>query len=125
MLLIMTRGEDREFQIELLKVQLKHQDFTPIAMALISFEISILVPLATTYLALGWSLGVPLFIITSVASLVALIVAVYLTLGRLNRTLERRIIESVERDLQSIRERFIEAMQNSETFNQNDPRENG
>lgn len=105
----MSKKEDREFALELSKVQMKHQDISSTALSVIAVETSILAPLGLTFLAFGLSSGSNLLSIYSCVIFLALGMLYFWTLRYFGGKKTREEIEiNLEREVAPIRKKFID-----------------
>jgi len=111
--LIMSK-EEREFQIELLKIQLKHQDISSSIISVLSISISIFVTLGVTFLSIGLNTrNIPLQVLAVICMLTLPLITY-----RLPRNLKgRAVIEEIDRELEEelapIYEKFIKNVKNN------------
>lgn len=110
-----TTKEDREFQIELLKIQIKNDVILTQHSLLSSIEVSTFVSLTIAYLTLGLTLGNNFYVFVSVISIVFLIILMNLT----NRYFTSKktgesIKESLDEDFQPIRDKYIKPLETTE-----------
>jgi len=104
----MTTEEDREFQLEKLKVQLKHQALWSSLTLLIAVEFAAFISIAATFLSYGLTSENMYYIFVGLSSLVCLYIVVIGTVRYLeSKKIERVLDKNLEREIQSIRDRFI------------------
>ena len=105
--------EEREFQVEMLKVQIKH-DINSDLLMLFTLLLSALIALGTTYLALGITTNNQNFLISGVFCLTgfALLLAITIRII-LNNLNVGGLKENLEKELQPIRNKFINRTPNS------------
>jgi membrane protein YdbS with pleckstrin-like domain len=100
--------EEREFQLEVLKIQTKHQDILTLSTWLMAIEFSIFIPIAVTYLSYGLTVKNDWYVYVSVMWLLALIIIYQLTVRYFNSSrIQQQIDNNVEKELKPIREKYI------------------
>lgn len=100
--------EEKEFQLELLKVQIVHQDILSVLTLFIAILFSAMVSLATTYMNfffmskdLNWAYAV-------ITVLVMFSIAMFLTVRYYSSRGIRKLKRNLQEELQRIREKFID-----------------
>jgi hypothetical protein len=100
--------EEREFQLEMLKIQVKHSDISSQALAVVAIEFSALVSLAVTYLSAGLMGGNLGDFVIAAAILIALGILFRYTLRHFGSKKVGEFLEkNLDNELQPIRDRFI------------------
>lgn len=104
----MSKKEDREFELEKLKVQIKNQSIWSVTLSVISIEFSIFVPVAITYLSFGLSSGNQWFIILSALILIVLSLLNGLTLRYFgSKKIGFKFEKNIDKELDALRDKFI------------------
>ena len=104
----MATEEEREFQLEKLKVQLKHQVFWSSVTLLIAVEFAVFTSIATTFLSYGLTSWNMYYIFVAVSSLIGLFFVVRGTIHYFqSKKIEKVLDKNIEKDIQSIRDRFV------------------
>jgi hypothetical protein len=100
--------EEREFQLEKLKVQLKHQVLWSSVTLLIAVEFAVFTSVATTFLSYGLTSGNPYYVFVAVASIVCLYIVARGTIHYFqSKKIEDIMDKNIEKEIQSIRNRFV------------------
>ncbi len=103
-----TEKEEREFQLGMLKIQIETQSVLTVLTLFLAIELSALISLATTFLTLWHSTGIPSMLINTILVFPLFAVAIYFTLHYYSKGKGAKIIaEEVEKDIDKIREKFI------------------
>ena len=104
----MATEEEREFQLEKLKVQLKHQALWSSVTLLIAVEFAVFTSIATTFLSYGLISGNMYYVFVAVSSLVCLYIVVRGTIHYFQgKKIEKELDKNLEKEIQSIRDKFI------------------
>ena len=104
----MSTEEEREFQLEMLKVQIKHQTLWSSLTLLIAVEVAAFTSIAATYLNYGLISGNNFYIYVAVSSLICLYIVARGTIHYLqSKKIEKELDKNLEKEIQSIRDRFI------------------
>ena len=104
----MATEEEREFQLEKLKVQLKHQALWSSVTLLIAVEFAAFTSIATTFLSYGLISGNMFYVFVAVSSLVCLYIVARGTIHYFqSKKIEKELDKNLEKEIQSIRDRFI------------------
>ena len=104
----MSTKEEREFQLEMLKVQIKHQTIWSSLTLLIAVEFAAFTSIATTYLNYGLTSGNNFYIYVAATSLICLYIVARGTIHYFQgKKIEKELDKNLEKEIQSIRDRFI------------------
>jgi hypothetical protein len=107
-----TTKEDREFQIELLKIQIKYDSILTQHSQFLSIEVSTFVSLTLAYLTLGLTLGNQFYTLIAVISLISLIILTNLTRRYFeSKKTEESIEKNLDKEFQSIRDKYIKPLE--------------
>jgi ABC-type multidrug transport system fused ATPase/permease subunit len=112
--------EDREFDIELLKIQVTHKDIISQAMTMIAVEFSTFISIAMVLLGFGLNSSNLFYVFFAIFAVIILVIMVFMT-GRYfnSKKVKQQIEKYLEEELKPIRKKFIESMQNNVTLNKN------
>jgi len=103
-----TEEENREFQLEMLKLQIKHQEIWSSVTLVITVEFAAFISLGVTYLSFGLTSGNMLYIIIAVFSFVILYIVSKVTIHYFQKEKTyRKFDENLEKEIQCIRDRFM------------------
>jgi len=104
----MSTEEEREFQLEMLKVQIKHQTIWSSLTLLIAVEFAAFTSLAATFLSFGLTSGNNFYIFVAISSLICLYIVARGTIHYFqSKKIEMVLDENLEKEIQSIRDKFI------------------
>lgn len=104
----MSTEEEREFQLEMLKLQIKHQTIWSSLTLLIAVEFAAFASLAATFLSFGLTSGNMFYVFVAISSLICLYIVARGTFHIYEMTKTARELEkNLEKEIQPIRDRFI------------------
>jgi len=110
--------EDREFQIELLKIQIKNEALLSLTALVLSIEVSAFISLAVVYLSFGLTSGNQFYILVGVVSIIILWIFAVLTLRYFGTKKVKELLEkNLEKEFQHIRETFMKTSEATKTRN--------
>lgn len=102
------KKEEREFKLEMLKVQIVHQDMSSVLTLFIAILFSAMVSLATTYMNFFFMSGNPDWAYAVITVLVAFSIAMFVTVRYYSGLGVRKLKRNLQEELQNIREKFID-----------------
>jgi len=102
------KREEREFQLEMLRLEIKHQDVLSALTLFFAIEFSAMVSLVTTYLTIYINTGNRVWLLATIAIFPLFGIAMFLTLRYYGGQGARKIEENLQQDIQKIRNKFID-----------------
>lgn len=107
-----TTKEEREFQIEVLKIQMRYDFIFTQYSLFLSIEYSTFISLTIAYLTLGLSLGNHFYTLIAVISLACLVILTNLTRRYFeSKKTEESIKKNLDKEFQSIRDKYIKPLE--------------